>query len=178
VWRHVSSRLQLEPLEDRLLPALGPGAFPGPIVGSFASSASATLGVVAAAAVGPVWNLQQTGGKLPAASNLMRVTTDENSPATVIALGAVFAAMSDIHPKDGLQLSILGNTNAGLVKTDLSGADLTLSYARGKNGTATVTVGATDADGVSVREIIFVTVRPLVPAPYQSSARPGIPLAM
>jgi hypothetical protein len=176
--RHVSYRPQLEPLEDRLLPALGAGAIPGPIAGSLTSGASSTFPVVAAAALGPVWNLHPTGGKLPAASNQMRVTIDENSAATVIELGAIFAAMSDIHPKDGLQLSILGNTNSGLVKTDLSGADLTLIYARGKHGTATVTVGATDADGVSVREIIFVTVRHLVPAHGMSSAGPTLPRAM
>jgi hypothetical protein len=109
----------------------------------------------------------------------MRVTLDENSAARVIELGAVFAAMSDIHPKDGLQLSILGNTNPGLVTTDLSGADLTLTYARGKYGTATITVGATDADGVSVRETIFVTVRPRPPAPTAGRvAGPARPQAM
>jgi hypothetical protein len=136
------------------------------------------LAAVATAALVPDWNLQPTGGKLAAASNQMRLTIDENSPASVIQLGAVFAAMSDIHPKDGLQLSILRNTNSGLVKTDLSGADLTLSYSRGKHGTATITVGATDADGVSVREIILVTVRPLRPASSEPSARPGLPLVM
>jgi hypothetical protein len=158
--RHVSYRPQLEALEDRLLPALGVGAIPGPIPVSL------------------TWNLQQTGGNLPAASNQMRVTTNENSAATVLALGAVFAAMSEIHAKDGLRLSILGNTNSGLVKTDLSGADLTLTYTRGKNGTATITVGATDTDGVSAREIILVTVRPLAPTLGQSSASPRAPLAV
>jgi hypothetical protein len=93
----------------------------------------------------------------------MSVTVAQNSPESVIDLGPVFGAMSELHPKDGLRLSILGNSNSGLVTTDLSGADLTLTYARGKWGTATVTVGATDADGVSVREIILVTVCPLQP---------------
>jgi hypothetical protein len=97
---------------------------------------------------------------LPAPPNQLRVTLDENSAASVFKLGPVFAARSDIHPRDGLQLSILGNTNSGLVTTDLSGSDLTLTCARGKYGTATITVGATDADGVSVREIILVTVLP------------------
>jgi hypothetical protein len=108
----------------------------------------------------------------------MRLTLAENSPASVIELGAVFAAMSDIHPKDGLHLSILGNTNSGLVTTDLSGADLTLTYVRGKNGTATITVGATDADGVSVREIILVTIRPLVPTHGASSPGPRLPAGL
>jgi hypothetical protein len=100
----------------------------------------------------------------------MRVTLDENSAATVIPLGGVFAARREIHPRDGLQLSILGNTNPGLVTTDLSGADLTLTYARGKNGTAMITVSATDADGVSVRETILVTVRPRQPVPTAGGA--------
>jgi hypothetical protein len=134
---------------------------------------------VAAAAPDPLTGFQQTGSKSPAASNQMRVTLDENSAASVIELGAVFAARRDIHPEDGLQLSILGNTNPGLVTTDLSGADLTLTYARGKHGTATITVGATDADGVSVREIILVTVRPRPPAPTTGTvAGPASPQAM
>jgi hypothetical protein len=176
--RHVSCRPQLEPLENRLLPALGAGGIPGLTAGGLTSGAFATLRVVAAAAPGPVTGLQQTGGKQPAAPNQMRVTRDENSAASVIELGAVFAAMSDIHPKDGLQLSILGNTNPGLVTTDLSGADLTLTYARGKHGTATITVGATDADGVSVRETIFVTVRPRPPAPTAGTVAGPAPQAM
>jgi hypothetical protein len=106
----------------------------------------------------------------------MRVTLDEHSPASVLELGAVFAARREIHPKGGLQLSILGNTNPGLVRTDLSGADLTLISAPGKSGTATITVGATDGDGVSVRETILVTVRPLQPARTTGPALVPAPL--
>jgi hypothetical protein len=157
----VSYRPQLDSLEDRLLPALGAGGIHGLAAGGLAP---ATLRVLAPAAPAPVTGLQQMGGKLPADYNQMSITIYENSAASVIQLGAVFAAMRDIHPKDGLQLSILGNTNSGLVTTDLSGADLTLTYARGKCGKATITVGATDADGVSVRETIFVTVLPRQPA--------------
>jgi hypothetical protein len=91
----------------------------------------------------------------------MKVTVAENSPATVIDLDAVFGAMSGLHHQDGLQLSMLGNTNSGLVRTDLSEAELTLSYAPWQSGKSTVTVGATDADGVSVQENILVTVLPL-----------------
>jgi hypothetical protein len=173
--RHVSCRPRLDALEDRLLPAPAGGVL-GLAAGGLAY---ATLQVVPAASPGPVTVPQLTGGKPPAASNQMWVTRDENSPASVINLGAVFAAMRDIHPRDGLQLSILGNTNPGLVTTDLSGADLTLTYARGKHGTATITVGATDADGVSVRETILVTVRPLQPAPAAGPATvPAPPHAM
>jgi hypothetical protein len=108
----------------------------------------------------------------------MRLTLNENSAPSVLELGAVFAAKTEIHPRDGLQLSILGNTNPGLVATDLSGADLTLICARGKSGTATITVGATDADGVSVRETILVTVRAPQPASAAGPAPvPALPQA-
>ena len=176
--RHVCYRPQLEPLEDRLLPALGAGGIPGLTAGGLTGGAVATLQVVATAPTGPVNGPQPTGGNPPAAPNQMTVTRDANSAASVIELGAVFAAMKDIHPRHGLQLSILRNTNPGLVTTDLSGADLTLTYAQGKYGTATITVGATDADGVSVRETIFVTVRPRPPAPpAETVAGPAPPQA-
>jgi hypothetical protein len=98
------------------------------------------------------------------------VTVDQNSSATVIDLGAAFAAMSGLQHADGLKLAILGNTNSALVKTDLSEASLTLTYVPGKCGTATITVAATDADSVSVKQTIQVTVRPLGPAGAVSAA--------
>ena len=151
----------------------------GLTAGGLTSGAPATLRVMPTAGPAAVTGLPQTGGKLPAAPNQMWVTVDEGCAASVVQLGAVFAARTDIHPRGGLQLSILGNTNPGLVSTDLSGADLTLTYARGKNGTATITVGATDADGVSVRETILVTVRPPQPAPAAGPATvPAPPHAM
>jgi hypothetical protein len=91
----------------------------------------------------------------------MQVTVRENSPKTVIDLVPIFAQMSGIQHEDGLQMSLLGNSNPGLVKTDLSEGQLALTYAPSKCGTASITVGATDADGVSVRENILVTVLPL-----------------
>jgi len=176
--RHVACRPQLESLEDRLLPAPGAGGALGLTAWGLTDGAVAALRGVPAAAPGPVTGPQPTGVKPIAASNQMSVTRDENSAASVIELGAVFAAMKDIHPRHGLQLSILGNTNPGLVTTDLSGADLTLTYARGKHGTATITVGATDADGVPVRETILVTVRPRPPAPTaETVAGPAPPQA-
>jgi hypothetical protein len=159
----MSFRPQLDPLEDRVLPAPGPGVAPGITAGALTSGVLATLQVVTPAGPATVIGPQQTGGELLAVPNPMRLMVPENAAATVIPLGAIFAAMKDIHAKDGLQLSILGNTSPGLVKTDLSGADLTLSYARGKCGTAAITVGATDIDGVSVRQIILVTVSPVQP---------------
>jgi len=157
----ISFRPQLDPLEDRLLPAAGLGGTLGLTAGSLTSGALASTPKVVTAAVPiTVTAPQQTGVKPLGAPTPMRVTVTENAAATVIRLGAVFAAMRGIHAKDGLQLSILGNTSPGLVKTDLSGADLTLTYTWGKSGTATITIGATDVDGVSVRQTIIVTVTP------------------
>jgi hypothetical protein len=158
-------RPRLESLEDRVLQAtLGSGAF---------AVALAPTIAVSAAPLAP--------SKPPAGTTPIRVTVSENSPATVINLGAAFRAVSGLQHGDGLKLSILGNTNSGLVKPCLSEAALTLTYARGKCGTATVTVCATDADGVSVKQAILVTVRPLiaaVPAPVSPTlARPPVALA-
>ena len=130
--RHLSFRPQLEPLEDRMLAASG--AFTGhPPIDTH-----------------PV----------EVAINNMKVTVVENSPKTVIDLGAVFAKMSGIRYENGLHLSMMGNTNCGLVKTTLSENELTLNYTPGKSGNATIIVGAADADGVTVLENIFVTVLP------------------
>ena len=58
--------------------------------------------------------------------------------------------------------SVLGNTNSGLVKSVLSQTQLTLTFTPGRWGTATITVGAADADGVCVPATLVVTVRPLL----------------
>ena len=99
---------------------------------------------------------------------------------TVIDLGAVFGAMSSLHAGDGLKLSVLSNTNSGLVRTDLSEAALTLTYVRGKCGTATIIVSATDADGVSAQLTIQVTVRPLgtMGTVSVSPTRAGTPVSL
>jgi hypothetical protein len=103
----------------------------------------------------------------------LKVTVFENSPATVINLNTVFAGVSVLQHKDGLEMSLMGNTNPGLVRTDLSKAELTLTYTRGKSGTATIIVAATDADGVCVKESILVTVCPLLHRP--ATAGPANP---
>jgi hypothetical protein len=137
------------------------------------ATAGFILGVRAAPAVGQlattntalVSGLQPITSKLPVGTIPIRVRVTENAPATVIDLSAAFGAMTGIQHQDGLQLRLLGNTNSGLVNTDLSESVLTLTYSRGKWGTATITVAATDADGVSVKITIQVTVSPLQPAP-------------
>src|SRR5262245_50187642 len=94
-------RPRLEPLEDRALQAtLGGAALAVPL------------------APGAVTGLPQPVSK-PAAAAPILVTVNENSSATVINLGAAFAAVGGLQHKDGLKLSILGNTNSGLVKASL-----------------------------------------------------------
>src|SRR5262249_32117278 len=56
------------------------------------------------------------------------VAVDENARESIVHVGPVFGAMSGIQHGDGLQLSILGNTNSHLVTADLSGTDLTLTF--------------------------------------------------
>jgi hypothetical protein len=91
----------------------------------------------------------------------MMVTVMESSPESVLNMDLVFAEMGGLQHEDGLQLSLLGNTNTSLVTTDLSESELSLAYTPGQCGTATITVGATDADGVSAQESILVMVIPL-----------------
>jgi hypothetical protein len=119
-------------------------------------------GVALAPALAPaaLSGLPHPGSKPVVVTRPIRVTVAENSSETVIDLGAAFAAVSGLQHGDGLKLSVLRNTNPGLVSTDLSEAALTLTYARGKYGRATITVCATDADGVSAKRTIVVTVLP------------------
>ncbi len=137
----VSCRLRLEPLEDRLMPTLTGGVLAIALAPSAASPLAAS----------------STSGQATPIS----VTVAENSRPIVIDLEAAFATVSGLQHQDGLKLSILSNSNPGLVKTSLSEEELTLTFAQGKCGKATITVCATDADGVSVKRAIVVTVLPL-----------------
>jgi hypothetical protein len=150
-------------LEDRLVPAQ-PGlgvpqlATAGLILGV---RANPTLGQLPTAKPALVSGLQPITGKLSGGTIPIRVNVTENASPSVIDLSGAFGAMTGIQHKDGLRLRLLGNTNSGLLKTDLSEAVLTLTYSRGKWGTATITVAATDADGVSVKATVQVTVSPV-----------------
>jgi hypothetical protein len=116
--------------------------------------------------------LQQTGSSVPAGITPLRVTVSQNASETVLDLGPVFAAMPGLQHKEGLHLTVLGNTNARLVTPDLSGSALTLTYARGPSGTATITVNATDVDGVCAQQTVVVTVLPLHPVTSAGGVSP------
>jgi len=151
----LSCRPCLESLESRELPAvLGSGLF-APVVPNAPSISQAPM--------------------LPGCTRPICVTVAENSPQTVIDMGPVFAAIPGIQYQDGLQLAVLVNTNSALVRTELSDSALILTYRSGQSGTATIVVCATDADGVSVRQTLLVTVRP--PSPAGATGAGAIPLA-
>jgi hypothetical protein len=122
-------------------------------------------GLIAPAMPYPVGQLCQTGSPARTATMPMQVTVAENTPQTVLEMGPIFATVPGLQHDDGLRYSVLGNTNAALVRTALSDSALTLTYSGGQYGTARITVCATDADGVSVQQSILVTVRPLSLAP-------------
>jgi hypothetical protein len=87
------------------------------------------------------------------------VVASENDPDTMLNLAAAFV---DVDIGDNLTLSVVGNTNPGLVTTELVGTQLTLSYLPDQSGTAEITVRATDsgAPGLSVDDTFTLTVNP------------------
>jgi hypothetical protein len=90
------------------------------------------------------------------------VTVNEDDPDTILDLSGTF---SDPDAGDTLTLSVTGNTNAGLVTTSLVGTNLTLDYQPDQNGTATITVRATDGEGEFVEDSFLVTVTAVNDAP-------------
>jgi hypothetical protein len=153
-----SFRPKLESLEDRTLPApLVYGMLPPQPVAPAASG---------------VLSDRQPIHSQPAsvAVNQMDVTVGVNSTKSVIDLGPIFARSCGVRPEAGIQVSLLGNTNPALVKPELSEEELTLSYTPSRCGTATITVGAIEADGSCVRENILVTVLPPHPTLFGVSS--------
>jgi hypothetical protein len=144
-----SYRPRLEPLEDRMLPAPLAGAAP-----PFPTTGHVWAAMPAAVPPTPLASNPAVG------LTLLRVMAPMNAPPTTINMGAVFRSNVNLRPENGLHLEVLSNTNFALVGAELSGGALTLTYARGKCGTATITVCATDTGGVSVREAVVVMVGP------------------
>ncbi len=59
---------------------------------------------------------------------------------------------------EGLNFSVVSNTNSNLVTAQIANGNLTLVYAAGQTGTAILTVQATDEFGLSVQTTFTVTV--------------------
>jgi len=103
------------------------------------------------------------------ANPIVSITEDEDAADTVIDLMNVF---DDVDlPADTLVFLVTDNTNPGLVTTSIANSELTLSYVLDQNGTAGITVQATDRNGagVSVQDVFTVTVAPVNDAPNVAS---------
>ena len=78
-----------------------------------------------------------------------------------VDLRSVFADVDIATNADALTLSVSGNSNAGLVTPTLNGNSLTLAFAANRNGSATITVRATDTAGAYIEDSFVVTVTPV-----------------
>jgi len=93
---------------------------------------------------------------------MANVTVDEDSADSIVHLSNVF---DDVDFGDTLALSVTGNTNTGLVATSIFGTRLALSYVPDENGTADITVRATDSGGLWIEDTFNVAVDPVNDAP-------------
>jgi cyclophilin family peptidyl-prolyl cis-trans isomerase len=73
-------------------------------------------------------------------------------------LGAAVIRSPNASLADALSFSVTGNTNPGLVQASINNGLLTLKYAAGVSGGATITLTATDASGAKVSTSFSVSV--------------------
>ena len=106
---------------------------------------------------------------VPTSSGIAEVNVNEDAADTVINL---FGAFADIEDADAaLVYTIQGNTNAALfASTTIDGVagTLTLGYAANANGTANITIRATDTAGASVDTTFVVNVAAVNDVPTTS----------
>lgn len=100
------------------------------------------------------------------------VTVNEDAANSSIDLSNVFTDTEG----DPITLSILSNSNTGLVSPTLTGKTLTLAYTPNQSGTATITIRAT-ANGKTVDTTLTVTVNPVDDAPIVSTPLPDVTVA-
>jgi VCBS repeat-containing protein len=81
-----------------------------------------------------------------ATGTLSDVSVNQNAANSVISLAGRFA---DVDANDTLTITAV-SSSSGLVTAGVSGGLLTLDYQANQNGTATITVTATDGSGASV----------------------------
>ncbi len=106
----------------------------------------------------------------PTTSGLANVSVDEDAAETVINL---FAGFADTEDSDTvLTYTLSSNTNAGLFSTtaiDGMAGTLSLEYAPNQNGSADITVRATDSNGLFVETLFTVTVNAINDSPTLSN---------
>ena len=105
----------------------------------------------------------------PTTVGIADITVDEDAADSVVDLFAAFADVEDLDP--ALTYSITNNTNPGLfTSTSIDGVagSLTLNYAADQNGSADITVRATDTGGLFVETTFTVTVNPVNDTPTTS----------
>jgi hypothetical protein len=139
-----SSRPLLEQLEARWLPA----PLIGPLLGAHAGAALGSAGHVGQARPGSAAGIQ------------VDVTVPRNSGDSVYDLSQVLAGWEGWGYQVPPRISVVGNTNRGLVTTRLTDTELRLTFTPGQSGTARVTVALTDAAGVSTQITFVITVLP------------------
>ncbi len=86
--------------------------------------------------------------------------TDKSVTVNTASLVVTFAnTFTDNGGADNLTYSINGNSNTSLIAdTSISSTNLTLTIAAGQTGTSTITLRATDAQGLFVEDVFIVTV--------------------
>ena len=94
------------------------------------------------------------------------VTVDEDAADEVLDLSATFADVDIVTNGDVLTLSVSANDNPTLVAASLLGTTLTLDFQPNQNGTANITIRATDFLGPAfVEDTFLVTVNAVNDAP-------------
>ena len=100
-------------------------------------------------------------------------TVSEDAP-TIDNYRDLNAVFTDLEDGSALTFSILSNTNTGLVTPSIGVADsaLDLSFTADANGSATITVRATDGGSLTVDDVFTVTVTAVNDDPTVASAIP------
>lgn len=98
-------------------------------------------------------------------NSLSDVVVDENAEDTEIDLTTTFDDADILTNEDVLTLTVVGNTNPGLVAATIQDGTLVLSYTANQSGICELTIQATDLANAVAQETFVVTVIPLTTPP-------------
>jgi VCBS repeat-containing protein len=105
------------------------------------------------------------------ANALADVVVAEDAAPTIIDISSVFADVDIATNADSLTYSV--SSDGALVSASITGTTLTLTYAGGQSGTATITVTATDDNGpLVVVDSFTVTINPVNDIPTVETVIP------